>query len=173
VAPDFLVFKRPAVVIGGIGASFGVDDHKWSSKLQEFAICATALQPARRALREGRGTFNLFGRQLGRGDQDLTMDGGTAASPVVDVYDETPHTYAFGARSLYSGGGTDTLTIATAFDATFRTLRASPMRRGSSTAMSAGCAALDEALRRHEIAAIHARGDLSVRRKGSYSNEFA
>src|SRR4029077_3096724 len=115
VAPDFLGVQAttPWSMRGSL-ALFGVDDQRASSKLQEFRDLRDGATAGLEAhYREGRRTFNLLGRELGRGDQDLTMDGGTAGVFQWSMlYDETPHTYAFGARSLYSGVGTNTLTIA-------------------------------------------------------------
>src|SRR5712672_781398 len=115
VAPDFLGVQAttPWSVRGSL-ALVGVDDQRVSSKLQEFRDLRDGVTAGLEAhYRDGRGTFNLIGRQLGRGDQDLTMDGGTAGIFQWSMlYDETPHNYAFGARSLYSGAGTDVLTIA-------------------------------------------------------------
>jgi hypothetical protein len=115
LAPDFLAVQAttPWSVRGSL-ALFGVDDQRVSSKLQEFRDLRDGVTAGLEAhYREGRGTFNLLGRELGRGDQDLTMDGGTAGIFQWSMlYDETPHAYAFDARSLYSGAGTDTLTTA-------------------------------------------------------------
>jgi MtrB/PioB family decaheme-associated outer membrane protein len=62
--------------------------------------------------REGNTVFNLIGRQLGRKDQDLSLDGGVAGLYQLGInYSETPHNYAFDARSLWAGVGTDTLTL--------------------------------------------------------------
>jgi len=115
VTPDFLgVQTTTPWSLRGSLALFGVDDQRASSKLQEFRDLRDGVTAGLEAhYREGRRTFNLFGRELGRADQDLTMDGGAAGLFQWSMlYDETPHTYAFGARSLYSGVGTDTLTIA-------------------------------------------------------------
>ena len=139
VTPDFLgVQATTPWSLRGSLALFGVDDQRASSKLQEFRDLRDGVTAGLEAhYRDGRKSFNLVGRELGRGDQDLSMDGGTAGLFQWSMlYDETPHNYAFGARSLYSGAGTDTLTIAGGIQAIFRTRRASLMPRRSSTAMS-------------------------------------
>src|SRR4030088_2623335 len=80
VAPDFLgVQATTPWSLRGSLALFGVDDQRVSSKLQEFRDLRDGVTAGLEAhYGEGRGMFNLIGRQLGRGDQDLTMDGGTA-----------------------------------------------------------------------------------------------
>jgi hypothetical protein len=65
--------------------------------------------------RGGNTYLNLVGRNLGRRDEDLNVDGGTAGQYALDFFDdETPHNYMFGARSIYSGIGGNNLSIADA-----------------------------------------------------------
>jgi hypothetical protein len=176
VAPDFLGIQAttPWSVRGSL-ALFGVDDQRVSSKLQEFRDLRDGVTAGLEAhYREGRGTFNLVGRQLGRGDQDLTMDGGTAGMFQWSMlYDETPHTYAFGARSLYGGAGTNSLTIA---DGIRRDLQNSTSVIDAAAKLdgyvSRSAQSIDEALRRQKVG-----GDLTLVAtypfvmKASFSNE--
>jgi MtrB/PioB family decaheme-associated outer membrane protein len=176
VAPDFLGVQAttPWSVRGSL-ALFGMDNQRASSKLQEFRDLRDGVTAGLEAhYREGRGTFNLIGRQLGRGDQDLTMDGGTAGIFQWSMlYDETPHNYAFGARSLYSGAGTDALTIAPS-------IRRDVQNSASVTDAAAklngyvsqSAQSVDEALRRQKVG-----GDVTLVAtypfvaKASFSNE--
>jgi hypothetical protein len=176
VAPDFLGVQAttPWSVRGSL-ALFGVDDQRVSSKLQEFRDLRDGVTAGLEAhYREGRGTFNLIGRQLGRGDQDLTMDGGAAGLFQWSMlYDETPHTYAFGARSLYSGVGSNTLTIANGIR---RDLQNSTSIADAAAKLSGyvsqGAQSIDEALRRQKVS-----GDFTLVAtypfvaKASFSNE--
>jgi putative beta-barrel porin MtrB/PioB len=176
VTPDFLGIQAttPWSLRGSL-ALFGVDDQRASSKLQEFRDLRDGVTAGLEAhYREGRRTFNLFGRELGRGDQDLTMDGGTGGIFQWSMlYDETPHNYAFGARSLYSGVGTDTLTIA---DGIRRDLQNSTSILDATAKLngyvSQNAQAVDEALRRQKVG-----GDLTLVAtypfvaKVSFSNE--
>jgi hypothetical protein len=155
IAPDFLdVQATTPWSLRGSLALFGVDDQRVSSKLQEFRDLRDGVTAGLEAhYREGRGTFHLIGRELGRGDQDLTMDGGTAGIFQWSMlYDETPHNYAFGARSLYSGSGTDTLTIA---DGIRRDIQNSTSIAEASAKLngyvSRNAQATDEALRRQKV----------------------
>src|SRR5712671_1888480 len=176
VAPDFLgVDATTPWSLRGSLALFGMDNQRASSKLQEFRDLRDGVTAGLEAhYREGRGTFNLVGRELGRGDQDLTMDGGTAGVLQWSVlYDETPHNYAFGARSLYSGAGTDTLTIA---DGIRRDIQNSTSIDAAAAKLngyvSASAQATDEALRRQK-----AGGEVTLVAtypfvaKASFSNE--
>ena len=155
VAPDFLGVQAtmPWSLRGSL-ALFGVDDQRASSKLQEFRDLRDGITGGLEAhYREGRGTFNLVGRELGRGDQDLTMDGGTAGIFQWSMlYDETPHNYAFGARSLYGGVGTNTLTIA---DSIRRDLQNSTSIAEATAKLdgyvSRSAQSIDEALRRQRV----------------------
>jgi len=176
VAPDFLGVQAttPWSVRGSL-ALFGVDDQRVSSKLQEFRDLRDGVTAGLEAhYREGRGTFNLIGRQLGRGDQDLTMDGGKAGIfQWAMSYDETPHTYAFGARSLYSGAGTGTLTIA---DGIQRDLQNSTSISDATAKLngyvSQSAQAVDEALRRQRVGGeVTLVATYPFVAKASYSNE--
>jgi Putative outer membrane beta-barrel porin, MtrB/PioB len=176
VAPDVLGVQTttPWSVRGSL-ALFGVDDQRVSSKLQEFRDLRDGVTAGLEAhYREGRGIFNLIGRELGRGDQDLTMDGGDAGIFQWSMlYDETPHTYAFGARSLYSGVGTNTLTIA---DSIRRDLQNSTSIEDATAKLngyvSQSAQSIDEALRRQKVG-----GELTLVAtypfvaKASFSNE--
>ena len=176
VAPDFLGVQMPTPwSVRGSLALFGVEDQRASSKLQEFRDLRDGVTAGLEAhYREGRGIFNLVGRELGRGDQDLTMDGGTAGVFQWSMlYDETPHTYAFGARSLYSGAGSNTLTIA---DSIRRDIQNSASLADATAKLSGyvsqSAQSIDEALRRQKIG-----GDVTLVAtypfvaKASFSNE--
>jgi len=85
-----------------------------SSKFNEFRDIQTGAVAGFEAHYRGgnNGFLNAVGRNLGRRDEDLTLDGGKAGTILVGFYDiEVPHNYMFGARSLYSGIGTGSLTI--------------------------------------------------------------
>jgi putative beta-barrel porin MtrB/PioB len=176
VAPDFLgVQTTTPWSLRGSVALFGVDDQRASSKLQEFRDLRDGATAGLEAhYREGRRTFNLLGRELGRGDQDLTMEGATAGVFQWSMlYDETPHTYAFGARSLYSGISTNTLTIA---DGIRRDLQNSASIVDATTKLSGYVSqsgqAVDEALRRQKVGGeVTLVATYPFVAKASYSNE--
>jgi hypothetical protein len=176
VAPDFLGIQtsRPWSLRGSL-ALFGVDDQRASSKLQEFRDLRDGTTAGLEAhFRDGRGTFNLVGRELGRGDQDLAMDGEAAGIFQWSMlYDETPHTYAFGARSLYSGVGTDTLTIA---DGIRRDLQNSTSVADAAAKLSGyvsqSAQSIDEALRRQKVGGeVMLIATYPFVMKASFSNE--
>ena len=116
VAPDFLGPSGPSTPwsLRASVALFGVDDARASSKFQEFRDLQDGVTAGLEArYREGDYLFNVVGRQLGRRDQDLAIDGGRGGRYYFTaLYDETPHNYAFGVPSLYGGIGTGRLTIA-------------------------------------------------------------
>jgi hypothetical protein len=175
LAPDFLgVQDTTPWSLRGSLALFG-DDQRASSKLQEFRDLRDGTTAGLEAhYRDGRGTFNLVGRELGRGDQDLAMDGETAGIFQWSMlYDETPHTYAFGARSLYSGVGTNTLTIA---DGIRRDLQNSTSIADAAAKLSGyvsqSAQSIDEALRRQKVGGeVMLIATYPFVAKASFSNE--
>ena len=116
VAPDFLGATGPSTPwsLRASMAIFGAEDERASSKFQEFRDLREGVTAGLEArYREGDYLFNVVGRHLGRRDQDLAIDGGRGGRYYFNIlYDETPHTYAFGVPSLYGGIGTGRLTIA-------------------------------------------------------------
>jgi len=92
---------------------FGVSGSAASSKFEEFRDLKDGVNAGLEAhARKEDSYLDVFGRDLGLADQDLTVEGGRAGVVALKLsYDETPHNYAFGARSLYSGVGTASLTI--------------------------------------------------------------
>jgi putative beta-barrel porin MtrB/PioB len=92
---------------------FGVEGNAVSSKFEEFRDLKDGVNAGLEAhARKEDAYLDVVGRHLGLADQDLTVEGGRAGVAVLKLsYDETPHNYAFGARSLYSGVGTASLTI--------------------------------------------------------------
>jgi len=92
---------------------FGVKGNAVSSKLEEFRDLKDGVNAGLEAhARKEDAYLDVFGRHLGLADQDLTVEGGRAGVVALKLsWDETPHNYAFGARSLYSGVGTASLTI--------------------------------------------------------------
>ena len=116
VTPDYLGAAGPSTPwsLRVSVALFGVNDERVSSKFQEFRDLRDGVTAGLEAgYREGDSLFKVVGRHLGRRDQDLAIDGGRGGQYYFNVlYDETPHTYAFGVPSLYGGIGTGRLTIA-------------------------------------------------------------
>ena len=94
-------------------AFFAVDDERASSKLQEYRDLSDGFTAGLEAnYRHGNTALNLVGRQLGRDDQDLRLDVGSAGKLQISaLYNEIPHRFAFGATSLYGGIGSSHLTI--------------------------------------------------------------
>ena len=92
---------------------FGVSGNAVSSKFEEFRDLKDGVNAGIEAhARKEDAYLDVVGRHLGLADQDLTVEGGRAGAVALKLsYDETPHNYAFGARSLYSGVGTASLTI--------------------------------------------------------------
>ena len=128
VAPDFLDPGGPSTPwsLRASVAVFGVDDERASSKFQEFRDLRDGVTAGLEArYREGDYLFNVVGRQLGRDDQDLAIDGGKGGQYYFTaLYDETPHNYAFGVPSLYGGIGTGRLTIADPIQADLQSISA-------------------------------------------------
>ncbi|MGB8834878.1 MAG: MtrB/PioB family outer membrane beta-barrel protein [Candidatus Sulfotelmatobacter sp.] len=86
-----------------------------SSKFNEFRdVRDGAVAGVEAHYRGDKGKYlNVLGRNLGRKDEDLNIEGGLAGKYILSFYDDwTPHNYMFGARSLYTGVGTGNLTIA-------------------------------------------------------------
>ena len=94
-------------------AEMGVYLDPLSSKFNEFRDVKTgAIAGVEAHYRSNNGYLNVVGRNLGRRDEDLTLDGGAPGKYLISFYDtEVPHNYMYGARSLYSGIGTGNLTI--------------------------------------------------------------
>ena len=92
---------------------FGVEGNAVSSKFEEFRDLKDGVNAGLEAhARKEDAYLDVVGRHLGLADQDLTVEGGRAGVVGLKLsYDQTPHNYAFGARSLYSGVGTASLTI--------------------------------------------------------------
>jgi hypothetical protein len=94
-------------------AEMGVYLDPLSSKFNEFRDVKTgAIAGVEAHYRSNNGYLNVVGRNLGRRDEDLNIDGGAPGKYLISFYDtEVPHNYMYGARSLYSGIGTGNLTI--------------------------------------------------------------
>lgn len=92
---------------------FGVGDDHVSSKFQEFRDVRSGLTAGLEGhFRSGNTVLNVVARQIGRKDQDLAIDGGVAGLYQFGLtFSETPHNYAFGAKSLWAGIGTGNLTL--------------------------------------------------------------
>jgi len=114
VAPDFMGGQMTASwSIRESLALFGVGDDHVSSKFQEFRDVRSGMTAGIEGhYRSGNTFFNLMAREIGRDDQDITIDGGVAGAYQYAVaYSETPHNFAFDARSLWGGIGTRALTL--------------------------------------------------------------
>ncbi|HTU42392.1 MAG TPA: MtrB/PioB family outer membrane beta-barrel protein [Candidatus Aquilonibacter sp.] len=97
-------------------AEFAVYANPNSSKFNEFRDVHNGAVAGVEAHYRGTGGkyLNVLGRELGRKDEDLNIDGGVAGKYVLNFIDSwVPHNYMFGARSLYTGIGTGNLSIAT------------------------------------------------------------
>ncbi|MEO8379730.1 MAG: MtrB/PioB family outer membrane beta-barrel protein [Acidobacteriota bacterium] len=92
---------------------FGVEDDHVSSKFQEYRDVRNGLTAGLEGhFRSGNTFLNLKGLQIGRKDQEVALDGGVAGTVQYALnYSETPHTYAYDARSLWAGIGTGRLTL--------------------------------------------------------------
>jgi hypothetical protein len=92
---------------------FGVEGNAVSSRFEEFRDLREGVNVGLEThARKEDAYLDVVGRHLGLADQDLTVEGGRAGTATLKaLFDETPHNYAFGARSLYSGVGTASLTI--------------------------------------------------------------
>jgi hypothetical protein len=95
-------------------AQFFVNPDPKSAKFEEFRDVRDGVVTGVEAHYRDRNYFlNAVGRNLGRNDEDLNIDGGIAGKYIFSFYDdETPHNYMFGAKSLYTGIGTGNLVIA-------------------------------------------------------------
>jgi MtrB/PioB family decaheme-associated outer membrane protein len=94
-------------------AEFAVNPDPKSAKFEEFRDVKDGVVTGVEAHYRDRDYFlNAVGRQLGRSDEDLNIEGGKSGKYTFSFYeDQTPHNYDFGAQSLYSGIGTGNLTI--------------------------------------------------------------
>jgi hypothetical protein len=94
-------------------AEFGVYLDPLSAKFNEFRdVRNGAVAGVEAHYREGTSYLNVAGRELGRRDEDMNIEGGVAGKYVFSFMDtEVPHNYMFGAASLFSGVGTGNLTI--------------------------------------------------------------
>jgi hypothetical protein len=114
VEPDFLggFQSRDWSVSESMGA-FAVGDDHVSSKFQEFRDLRSGITAGIEGhYRSDNTIFNLFARNIGRGDQDFSLDSGEIGRYLYSIsFNETPHTYAYGARSLYGGIGTNALIL--------------------------------------------------------------
>lgn len=115
VEPDFAGGEQPTnnwSIRESLGF-FGVGDDHVSSKFQEFRDVRSGITAGLDGhFRSGNTYLNFVGRQIGRKDQDFVLDGGQAGIyQYALAYNETPHNYAFDARSLWAGIGTGNLLL--------------------------------------------------------------
>ena len=157
VEPDFLGgFQSSDWSVSQSMAGFGVGDDHVSSKFEEFRDVRSGITAGIEGhYRSDNTIFNLLGRDIGRGDQDFNLDGGELGKYLYSIsYNETPHTYAYGARSLYSGIGTNALTLP---DGMQRDLQNSTSMADLQTKMQryvdTGATSIDESLHRQNISA--------------------
>jgi hypothetical protein len=94
-------------------AEFVVNADPHSAKFEEFRdVRDGAVTGVEAHYRDRDYYLNAVGRELGRDDEDLNIEGGRSGKYILSFYDdETPHNYDFGAKSLYSGVGTGVLSI--------------------------------------------------------------
>lgn len=88
-----------------------VDDEHESAKAQEYRDLQDGVA-ASADLHVARGAYHLeiAGRDFGLDDQSFLVRGGAYGSFKYKIfYDETPHNYSFGARTFFTGVGTDEL----------------------------------------------------------------
>jgi len=137
-------------------ALFAVSDERASSKLQEYRDLSDGFTAGLEAkYRRGNTAFSLVGRQLGRDDQDLRLDVGSAGKVQISaLYDEIPHRFAFGATSLYGGIGSSHLTIPDSIQADLQnsTSNANLAQKAGAYVSSQGVS-IDEELRRKQAGA--------------------
>jgi hypothetical protein len=115
VVPDFdrtLVDTRNWSIKLSI-ADFVVYTDPNSAKFNEYRdVRDGAVAGVEAHFRDGVKYLNVIGRNLGRKDEDLNIEGGVAGKVVFTFFDsQVPHNYMFGARSLYTGVGTGNLKI--------------------------------------------------------------
>jgi hypothetical protein len=94
-------------------AQFFVNPDPKSAKFEEFRDVRNGVVTGVEAHYRDRNYFlNAVGRNLGRNDEDLNVEGGIEGRYIFSFYDnETPHNYMFGAKSLYTGIGSENLVI--------------------------------------------------------------
>jgi len=156
-------------------AFFAVSDERASSKLQEYRDLSDGFTAGLEAkYRRGNTAFNLVGRQLGRDDQDLRLDVGSAGKVQLSaLYDEIPHRFAFGATSLYGGIGSSHLTIPDSIQADLQnsTSNANLAQKAGAYVSSQGVS-IDEELRRKQAGAeVVLLATYPLVAKASFSNE--
>jgi len=157
VSPDFLGGQptTPWSVRESFGL-FGVDDDHVSSKFQEFRdVRNGATMGFEGHYRQDNTVLNVIGRQIGRRDQDVNADGAVAGKYLWGVsYNETPHTYAFDARSMYRGVGTRELTLPDAMQIDLQTSTSLPQLSEKLLGyINRGAQAIDESVQRQTIGA--------------------
>jgi MtrB/PioB family decaheme-associated outer membrane protein len=134
---------------------FAVGDDHVSSKFQEFRDVRTGFTAGIEGhYRHDNDVFNIVARQIGRGDQDLAIDGGRAGSYQFNLgYSETPHNYAFDAKSLWGGVGTRALTLPDAMQADLQSSTTLPQLSGKMLGYVSAAPVIDEALHRQTLSA--------------------
>jgi MtrB/PioB family decaheme-associated outer membrane protein len=155
--PDFsgLMVSTPWSVQYSL-ALFGVGDDHVSSKYEEFRDVRSGITAGIDAhYRSDNTLFNLMARQIGREDQDIAIDGGNAGTYYYSLgFSETPHNYAFDAKSLWSGIGTEALTLP---DGMQRDLQSSTsnidLQAKTLGYVNSGAQNIDEKLHRQNLAA--------------------
>lgn len=161
VEPDFI--GRDAVSPWSVRTSlgiFGVEDEHVSSKYQEFRDIESGVTAGIDAhFRSDNDLVNLLAREIGRGDQDIAIDGGKAGTYYFNFnYTETPHNYAFDAKSLWSGVGTEALTLPDAMQADLQTSTTLPQLSAKMLGyVQSGAENIDESLHRQNVG-----GDLTL-----------
>jgi hypothetical protein len=114
VEPDFLGdFQTSEWSVRQSLGFLGVGDDHVSSKSQEYRDLRSGLTAGLEGhYRHDNTILNVVAREIGRGDQDLTLDGGAIGRYLYSLtFSETPHNYAFDAKSLYGGIGTNALIL--------------------------------------------------------------
>ncbi|MGN6183368.1 MAG: MtrB/PioB family outer membrane beta-barrel protein [Thermoanaerobaculia bacterium] len=133
---------------------FAVGDDHVSSKFQEFRDIESGITAGIDAhFRDDNSLFNLQARQIGRDDQDIAIDGGTAGLYYYSLnFTEIPHNYAYDAKSLWGGIGSDYLTLPDGMQADLQNSTSNAQLASKLLGyVNTGAETIDESLHRQNI----------------------
>lgn len=153
----------------------GMDDEHVSAKFQEYRDVRNGMTAGLEGhYRSGDTFLHVLGRQIGRKDQDMALDGGVAGWTQWSLlYSETPHNFAFDAKSLWAGIGTDNLTLADGMQTDLQnTATNAELAVKLGRYIAGGAQTIDESLRRQSVGAeVALISTYPLTAKASFSNE--
>src|SRR5574341_156301 len=115
LCPTWSHAQEDANISGVIGGTYRfVTNERQSAKFQEYRDLRDGVTADLRLLYQQKNGYFLGaeGDNIGLDDQRYSLTGGRYGSFKYELgYDQTPHRFAFDAKTLYSGVGTGRLTL--------------------------------------------------------------